>query len=81
MTIEEKVETALQTIRPYLNADGGDVRLIEITPEKVVLVEMTGSCESCKLSAMTIKGGLEQTVKHAVPEITAVKAVNVNFDF
>jgi Fe-S cluster biogenesis protein NfuA len=77
MSIEEKVESALQSIRPYLNADGGDVRLVGVTQDFVALVEMTGSCESCKLSAMTIKGGLEQTVRHAVPEIKAVKAVNV----
>jgi Fe-S cluster biogenesis protein NfuA len=77
MTIEERVENALDSIRPHLKADGGDVKLVEITPDFVAWVEMTGSCESCKLSAMTIKGGLEQTVIHAVPEIKAVKAVNV----
>ena len=77
MSLDEKVELALDSIRPYLKADGGDVKLVEITDDNVVLVEMTGSCETCRLSSMTIKGGLEQTVINAVPQIKAVKAINV----
>ncbi len=72
-----KVEEALQTIRPYLEADGGDVRIVEITPEKEVRLELMGACETCPMSAMTLKAGVEQSIKAAVPEITAVTAVNV----
>jgi len=76
-TIERRVEAALDSIRPYLEADGGNVRVLEITPDNILRLEMLGNCGSCPMSAMTLKAGVEEAVKRAVPEITAVVAVNV----
>ncbi len=76
MKLLEKVENALDTIRPYLETDGGNVTIEEITPEHVVRLRLLGSCESCPMSVMTLKAGIEQAIKKAVPEITHVEAVN-----
>ncbi len=76
-TLESRVEAALDSIRPYLEADGGNVRVIEITANNVLKLEMLGNCGSCPMSAMTLKAGVEEAVKRAVPEIIAVEAVNV----
>ncbi len=73
----EKVEQALQTIRPYLEADGGDVKIVEIDDQKVVHLELLGACGSCPMSTMTMKAGVEEAIKRRVPEITAVLAINV----
>ncbi|MBC7865854.1 MAG: NifU family protein [Bacteroidia bacterium] len=72
----KKVEDALQSIRPYLNADGGDVSLIEITEDKTVKLELTGACKTCSMSMMTMRAGIEETIKRAAPEILRVEAVN-----
>lgn len=77
MNLIEQVEAALDTIRPYLEADGGNVSIEEITPEKVVKLRLLGSCGSCPMSMMTLKAGIEQAIKRAVPEITAIEAVNL----
>ncbi|HZH55287.1 MAG TPA: NifU family protein [Sphingobacteriaceae bacterium] len=77
MSLMERVEQALDTIRPYLEADGGDVRIDEITPENVVKLRLLGSCASCAMSIMTFRAGLEQAIKKAVPEILAVEAINI----
>ena len=77
MNLTEQVEQALETIRPYLIADGGDVAIEEITPENVVKLKLLGNCGSCKMSFMTMKAGIEQAIMKAVPEITAVVAVNL----
>lgn len=76
MDLLERVEKAIDTVRPYLEADGGNVKIIEITPENVVRLELTGACSSCSMSSMTMKAGIEDAVKRAVPEITAVVAIN-----
>lgn len=70
-----RVETALDSIRPYLEADGGNVRIVDITQEKVLRVELLGNCGSCPMSVMTLKAGVEEAVKRAVPEITAIEAI------
>lgn len=72
-----KIEGALEQIRPYLQADGGDVSLIEITADKIVKLELLGACKSCSMSAMTLKAGIEEAIKRAAPEIRGVEAVNV----
>lgn len=77
MSLVSQVEAALDTIRPYLEADGGNVSVEEITPENVVKLKLLGSCGSCPMSIMTLKAGIEQAIKKAVPEITAVEAVNL----
>jgi Fe-S cluster biogenesis protein NfuA len=74
----ERVEKALDTIRPYLEADGGNVKVLDITEDMIVKLELLGACGSCPMSAMTLKAGVEESIKKAVPEITAVEAVNVS---
>lgn len=72
----QRVEEALNTIRPYLNADGGSVRLVGITPDMVVELELLGACGNCPMSTMTLRAGIEQAVKRAVPQIARVEAVS-----
>lgn len=77
MSLIQEVEQALETIRPYLIADGGNVEIEEITPENVVKLKLLGNCGNCKMSFMTMKAGIEQAIMKAVPEITSVVAVNL----
>jgi Fe-S cluster biogenesis protein NfuA len=77
MSLLERVEAALDTIRPYLETDGGNVSIAEITDDNVVKLQLLGSCGSCPMSIMTLKAGIEQAIKKAVPEITAVEALNL----
>ncbi len=73
----EKIENALDQIRPYLEADGGNVALLEVTDEMVVKLKLLGACGSCPMSIMTLKAGVEQALKRAVPEINSVEAINI----
>ncbi|WP_205502654.1 NifU family protein [Rufibacter psychrotolerans] len=73
----QQVEQALDSIRPYLKTDGGDVRVLDITEDKIVQLELMGACGSCPMSAMTFKGGIEQAIMRAVPEIKGIEAVNL----
>lgn len=75
-TLTERVEEALDTMRPYLNSDGGDVRLHDIREDLVVEVELLGNCGSCSMSNMTMKAGLEEAIKRAAPEVRGVTAIN-----
>lgn len=77
MTLLEKVEQALDTMRPYLEKDGGNVNVEEITSDNVVKLRLVGACASCSMSIMTFKAGLEQAIMKAVPEVTAVEALNL----
>jgi Fe-S cluster biogenesis protein NfuA len=77
LTVLQKVEIALEAIRPYLVTDGGDVRIVDISPENVVRLELLGACGSCPMSTMTMKAGVEEAIKRAVPEIVAVEAINI----
>lgn len=77
MDLIEQVEQALDTIRPYLKADGGDVAIEEITSDNVVKLKLLGNCGSCKMSYMTMKAGIEQAIMKAVPQITSVVAVDL----
>ena len=70
--IINKVEAALDEIRPYLRADGGDISLIEITDDYTVKVKLMGACETCHVSMMTLKNGVEVAVKNAVPKVKKV---------
>jgi Fe-S cluster biogenesis protein NfuA len=70
------VDEALNTIRPYLKADGGDIILLEVTPEHIVKVKLQGACHDCPMSFQTLKGGVEMVIKQAVPHITEVIAVD-----
>jgi len=73
--MKEKVETAINKIRPALQADGGDVQLVEVTPEGEVKVKLTGACGGCPMSQMTLKMFIEKTIKKEVPEIKEVVSV------
>ena len=72
----ERVEEALNDVRPHLKVDGGNVEVIEITDDFHVKIKWLGACQSCSMSAMTMKAGIEQTIKRQVPEITGVVAIN-----
>lgn len=71
----EKIEIALQSIRPFLQKDGGDVELVEVTKDNVVRVRLLGACESCAMKTMTLRAGIEEAVKNAIPEVKSVEAV------
>ncbi|NIJ51897.1 NifU family protein [Dyadobacter arcticus] len=73
----ELIEQALETVRPYLHADGGDVKLIEVTDDLIVKLELQGSCQSCPMSAMTFRAGLEESIRKAVPYVTKVVSINI----
>jgi len=73
--MKERVEKALDMIRPMLMADGGNVELVEVTPAGIVKVRLAGACGGCPMSQMTLKQGIEKVVKKEVPEIKEVVAV------
>ena len=73
--MKEKVETALNKIRPMLQADGGDVELVEVGEDGLVKVRLQGACAGCPMSQMTIKNGVEKILKEQVPEVSSVVAV------
>lgn len=73
--MKEKVEKALQDIRPMLQADGGDVELVEVTAEGVVRLRLKGACGSCPMSTYTLKMGIEKKLKEQIPEVKEVEQV------
>ena len=80
MNLEElaqKIEASLNSIRPYLLADGGNVKISEITPERVVRLEFVGNCGNCSMSTMTFKAGVEAAIKRDVPEIKSIEVINL----
>ena len=77
MDLLQKVERALDTIRPYLEADGGNVSIEEITSDNIVKIKLLGACGSCPMSIMTLKAGIEEAIKKAVPEVEGIEAVNL----
>jgi Fe-S cluster biogenesis protein NfuA len=72
----KQIDEALDTIRPHLAADGGDVEVVDITPEMEVQVRWLGNCENCFMSLMTMRAGVEQAIKSKIPSITNVIALN-----
>lgn len=73
--MKEKVQQALDKIRPMLMADGGNVDLVEVTDDGVVKLKLTGTCGCCPMSQMTLKMGIEKVLKEAVPEIKEIIAI------
>jgi Fe-S cluster biogenesis protein NfuA len=73
--MKERVEKALERIRPALQADGGDVELVEVTEDGVVKVRLVGACRGCPMSQLTLANGVERVVKEDVPEVVRVEAV------
>lgn len=75
----ERVDRALDDIRPYLMVDGGNVELIEVTKDMVVKIKWLGNCEYCYMSSITMKAGVEQSIKSKIPEIKSVVAINGHY--
>jgi Fe-S cluster biogenesis protein NfuA len=75
--LNERIEAALNSIRPYLEADGGNVRVLEFTSEQVLKLEFVGACGTCPMSTMTFKAGVEEAIKRMVPEIKKIEVVNL----
>jgi Fe-S cluster biogenesis protein NfuA len=73
--MKEKVEKAIEQIRPYLQTDGGDLELIEVTDEGVVKVRLKGACHGCPMAHITLSQGVERELKKMVPEVNRVEAV------
>lgn len=74
--MKEKVQKALDKVRPSLQADGGDVELVEVTADNVVKVKLKGACAGCPMSQMTLKNGIEKFLKKEIPEIKSVESAN-----
>jgi Fe-S cluster biogenesis protein NfuA len=75
--LTSKVNNVIDQIRPYLQADGGNIAFVSLTDENVVNVELQGACAGCPMSMMTLKGGVEAAMKKAIPEIKSVEATNL----
>ncbi len=73
--MRDRVEKALDKVRPMLQADGGNVELVEVTPDGIVKLKLTGSCGCCPMSQMTLKMGVERILKQEVPEVKEVIAI------
>ncbi len=73
--LTQKVNIAIENLRPYLMSDGGDMELVEITNKNIVKVRLIGACKSCSMSPMTLKAGLEEALKSVAPEVTGVVAI------
>lgn len=72
--MREKVEQVLEKVRPSLQADGGNVELVDVTDDGIVKVKLTGACQGCPMSQMTLKMGIEQALKESIPEIKEVQS-------
>jgi Fe-S cluster biogenesis protein NfuA len=77
MELKDKVLLALDEIRPFLAADGGDISLIDISEDKIVTVQLQGACAGCSVNQMTLKSGVEMTIKKHAPEIQQVINIEV----
>lgn len=75
--LAEKVQGALAKIRPYMEADEGDITLEEITDDLIVKVRLHGSCAGCSMISMTMKGGVESAIRNVAPEVKAIEAINL----
>ncbi|MEI6900582.1 MAG: NifU family protein [Bacteroidota bacterium] len=79
--LESKVKNVIEQIRPYLQADGGDVEYVNLTDDNVVNVRLLGMCGGCPHSQMTLKNGIETAVKRVLPEIKSVESVHAEMEF
>ena len=79
LNLEEKVKAIIEQVRPFLQQDGGDVQFVELTPENVVKVQLKGACGSCPHAKMTLKNGIEATIKQHLPEIKSVEDIILGF--
>lgn len=75
-TYIERIESALDTIRPFLMKDGGNIEVVDLTKDMIVKVRLLGNCTTCPMSVSTMKAGVEESIKKAIPEIKSVIAVD-----
>ncbi len=75
--IISRIEASLDGIRPYLEADGGNIKVLEVTEDKTLRLEFIGNCGSCPMSTMTFKAGVEEAVRRLVPEIKSIEVINL----
>ncbi len=78
-TLEQKVRSIITQIRPYLQQDGGDIEFVELTPDNIVKVKLQGACGACPHAKMTLKNGVEQTLKQYLPEVNRVEDIILGF--
>lgn len=78
-TLEQKVISIIEQLRPYLQGDGGDIEFVELTPDNIVKVRLQGACGTCPHAKITLKQGVEATLKQHLPEINAVEDVMLGF--
>ena len=76
-SLRKRIETALDSIRPYLEADGGNAKILDLSEEMVLTIEFVGACGKCPMSTMTLKAGVEELIQRMVPEIKAVECLNL----
>ena len=74
--VKSKIQTVLEHIRPYLQKDGGDVELINVSDDGIVAVRLLGACDTCAMRTMTLRAGIERAIMHEVPEIKRIESVN-----
>ena len=75
MPLAHKIESVLDTIRPYLQADGGDVELVEVQSNNDVILRLTGACSSCSMSEMTMTAGIEESLRKSIPYLGKIVAI------
>lgn len=78
--LTQRIEASLDSIRPYLEADGGNVKINEVTNDHVVKLEFVGACGNCPMSTMTFKAGVEEAIRKAVPEVKGIEVINLTIN-
>jgi Fe-S cluster biogenesis protein NfuA len=74
--VKTKIQLVLEHIRPYLQKDGGDVELVNVTDDGIVEVKLIGACDTCAMRTMTLRAGIERAIMHEVPEIKRIESVS-----
>ncbi|MEC8692717.1 MAG: NifU family protein [Bacteroidota bacterium] len=75
MSLDQEIDKVLDSIRPYLHADGGDVEVVEVKENKDVVLRLTGNCSSCNMSEMTMTAGIEESLRRSIPDLGSITAV------
>lgn len=75
MSLDQEIDKVLDSIRPYLHADGGDVEVVEVKENKDVVLRLTGNCSSCNMSEMTMTAGIEESLRRSIPNLGSITAV------
>jgi len=75
LSLENRINDALQSVRPYLQADGGDVELVSLGEDMSVVIRLLGNCTACSMSDMTLKAGIEETLRRSIPELGSITAI------